>query len=78
LTAELRRLSPERARLLAASPTPPRSSSPSPARRVQHRKFGPGTVVSESLDSGKHQLTIDFDEHGRKTILASFVTPLDG
>lgn len=47
---------------------------PPPLRRVEHAKFGKGSVVDESRDP-QHKVVVDFDapEVGRKVLLASYV-----
>lgn len=49
------------------------SVHPSVQRRVQHTKFGLGTVTQEHADG---TLTIAFDEAGEKVLLARFVKEL--
>ncbi len=38
--------------------------------RVRHRKFGAGTVIGEDFTGADPKLEIEFDEHGRKKLLA--------
>jgi hypothetical protein len=45
-----------------------------PERTVAHPKFGRGKVVEEKTDAGDLKLVIDFENAGRKTLLAKFVT----
>ncbi len=45
-----------------------------PERKVAHPKFGTGLVVEEKADAGDLKLVIDFENAGRKTLLAKFVT----
>ncbi|MEO7111326.1 MAG: hypothetical protein ABI183_12880 [Polyangiaceae bacterium] len=45
-----------------------------PERKVAHPKFGRGLVVEEKSDAGDLKLVIDFENAGRKTLLAKFVT----
>jgi len=52
---------------LVASST--QQTSFKPGERVQHQKFGPGTIA----DVDGNKLTIDFDEAGRKRVIDSFV-----
>ena len=47
----------------------------SPGRRVFHRTFGEGQIVSSDGAGKRQKLTIDFPSVGRKTIVARFVEP---
>jgi DNA helicase-2/ATP-dependent DNA helicase PcrA len=46
-------------------------------RRVEHAKFGEGTVRDVAEAGGRTKLEIDFSEHGRQTIVRSFVDLVD-
>lgn len=44
---------------------------------VHHKKFGLGRVLNAEGQGDQRKLTIEFDEHGTKTLLARFVSPAD-
>lgn len=44
--------------------------------RVQHRKFGTGTIAQIQKSGDMTVLTVDFDAFGRKNIISSVVTPV--
>ena len=43
-----------------------------PAQRVRHPRFGLGTIVEASPMGGETRLVVQFDEAGKKTLVASF------
>jgi DNA helicase II / ATP-dependent DNA helicase PcrA len=43
-----------------------------PGDRVRHRRYGEGIVVSSELVKGEEEVTVDFDEHGRKYLIAAY------
>jgi len=54
------------------------SSGPTPTpRRVRHPKFGEGVVVATTHEGGRERVTVEFEGSGRRTLLASFVEPVD-
>lgn len=44
--------------------------------RVQHKKFGIGTIAQVQKSGDMLVLTVDFDSFGRKNIISSVVTPV--
>jgi hypothetical protein len=46
-------------------------------KRVRHRVYGEGSVVTERRD-GRHAFEVDFPNLGRKVLLSSFVEVVDG
>jgi hypothetical protein len=46
-------------------------------KRVRHRVYGEGSVVTERRD-GRHALEVEFPNLGRKVLLSSFVELIDG
>jgi DNA helicase-2/ATP-dependent DNA helicase PcrA len=48
------------------------SASWSPGDRVRHRRYGSGTVVSSQLVKGEEEVTVNFDEHGEKYLIAAY------
>jgi len=40
--------------------------------RVQHRRYGLGTVRGSALVKGEEEVTVDFDEHGEKYLIAVY------
>ncbi len=44
--------------------------------RVQHKKFGTGTIAQVQKSGDMLVLTVDFDSFGRKNIISSVVTPV--
>ncbi|MFN3589585.1 MAG: ATP-dependent helicase [Spirosomataceae bacterium] len=62
----------------AANHTPTSGFSPSPVenmkvgQRVEHQKFGFGTITKLELVSGAQKATVLFDKEGEKTLLLSF------
>jgi DNA helicase-2/ATP-dependent DNA helicase PcrA len=49
-------------------------SAPSwePGQRVRHRRYGTGTVISSQLVKGEEEITVRFDEHGDKYLIAAY------
>ncbi len=48
-----------------------------PTRVVLHAKFGRGVLFAEEGSGDGRKMTIDFDDAGRKTLLARFVEVVD-
>jgi DNA helicase-2/ATP-dependent DNA helicase PcrA len=48
------------------------STSWEPGQRVRHRRYGPGTVVTSQLVKGEEEVTVNFDEHGDKYLIAAY------
>jgi DNA helicase-2/ATP-dependent DNA helicase PcrA len=40
--------------------------------RVRHRRYGEGRVVSSEIVKGDEEVTVDFDEHGRKHLIVAY------
>ena len=40
--------------------------------RVRHRRYGIGLVVDSSVAKGDEEVTVDFEEHGRKYLIAAY------
>ncbi len=40
--------------------------------RVRHRRYGSGTVVSSQIVKGDEEVTVNFDEHGQKYLIAAY------
>jgi DNA helicase-2/ATP-dependent DNA helicase PcrA len=40
--------------------------------RVRHRRYGIGLVVESSVAKGDEEVTVDFEEHGRKYLIAAY------
>jgi len=40
--------------------------------RVRHRRYGTGTVVSSQIVKGDEEVTVNFDEHGQKYLIAAY------
>ena len=70
------RPAPERLRRVVSQPasTPAAAGSCpyAPGERVEHPKFGVGTVVRIEALSADHKLVVDFAGYGEKTLLAKF------
>lgn len=80
LDRELQRLAPKlasRGPALGPGGLPPTIRESTSIRRVRHAKFGRGVIVGESTEGGRARVTVDFVGIGRKTLLASFVEPID-
>lgn len=81
LDRELRKLAPDRPVHepgVVASPPPASEPVEPPApRRVRHPKFGVGEVVEMWTDGGREKVTVDFESVGQKTLLASYVEPIE-
>ena len=43
-----------------------------PGDRVRHRRYGTGTVVSSQIVKGDEEMTVNFDEHGQKYLIAAY------
>jgi DNA helicase-2/ATP-dependent DNA helicase PcrA len=43
-----------------------------PGDRVRHRRYGLGRVVSSEIVKGDEEVTVDFDEHGRKHLIVVY------
>jgi len=56
--------------------TSPRPAKAAPPTRVSHPKFGKGKVVQEEEVGPEQKYVIEFDAHGKKTLLARFVVPV--
>lgn len=59
-------------------PPAPRPAGFGPGDRVQHAKFGAGTVAAVEGSGDDAKLTIEFAGSGRKTLMARFVKRADG
>jgi hypothetical protein len=40
--------------------------------RVRHRRYGIGLVVASEIVKGDEEVTVDFEEHGRKYLIAAY------
>jgi DNA helicase-2/ATP-dependent DNA helicase PcrA len=40
--------------------------------RVRHRRYGIGLVVESSVAKGDEEVTVDFEEHGRRYLIAAY------
>ena len=43
-----------------------------PGDRVRHRRYGIGLVVASEIAKGDEEVTVDFEEHGRKYLIAAY------
>jgi DNA helicase-2/ATP-dependent DNA helicase PcrA len=43
-----------------------------PGDRVRHRRYGTGTVVSSQIVKADEEVTVNFDEHGQKYLIAAY------
>ncbi|MEO8247455.1 MAG: UvrD-helicase domain-containing protein [Chloroflexota bacterium] len=43
-----------------------------PGDRVKHRRYGIGLVVASEIAKGDEEVTVDFEEHGRKYLIAAY------
>ena len=74
LDLQLKALAPK-AFVGVAPPAAPAAAEP---KRVVHAKFGEGVIVAEEGDGEQRKLTIDFEDSGRRTLLARFVEVREG
>ena len=39
---------------------------------MRHRRYGIGLVVASEIVKGDEEVTVDFEEHGRKYLIAAY------
>ena len=39
---------------------------------MRHRRYGTGTVVQSQIVKGEEEVTVNFDEHGEKYLIAAY------